>query len=254
VLIYLLPALILPFLTLIWASLFQYLQAPSLKALSFASVDAYTKVWDAAGPAVLKNTVSLMIATATLVMSLSVLVSWVVIRTAFRWKKLLDAAAFLPHAVPSVVFALALAIFALSLRLPIYGTIFILIFGNTIKCLGWGTRSVNSTIIQIHNELEEAGRVHAMARFHVLRKIILPLIAPSLISGWMWIALLALREVTMALMLYSSRNVVISTQIWSLWRADTAQAAALGVVLVIVIAVVWFSARKFLEKRLLVPL
>lgn len=252
VLIYLLPALILPFLTLIWASLFQYLQAPSLRALSLASVDAYTKVWDAAGPAVLKNTVLLMIATATLVMLLSVLISWVVIRTRFKWKRLLDAAAFLPHAVPSVVFALALAIFALSLRLPIYGTIFILIFGNTIKCLGWGTRTVNSTIIQIHKELEEAGRVHGMARFHVLRKIILPLIAPSLISGWMWIALLALREVTMALMLYSSRNVVISTQIWSLWRADTAQAAALGVVLVIVIAVVWFSARKFLEKRLVI--
>ena len=69
----------------------------------------------------------------------------------------------------------------------------------------------------------------------------------------MWIALLALREVTMALMLYSTNNVVISTQIWSLWRADTAQAAAIGVVLVIVVAVVWFLARKFLESRLVHP-
>lgn len=250
---YLLPALVLPFLTLIWASLFRYLQAPSLKVLSMASLDAYTKVWDAAGPAVLMNTGLLMVITATLVMSLSVLISWVVIRTDFRWKKMLDGAAFLPHAVPSVVFALALAIFALTLRLPIYGTIFILIFGNTIKYLGWGTRSVNSTMIQIHKELEEAGRVHGMVRLQVLRRVILPLIGPSLINGWMWIALLALREVTMALMLYSTRNVVISTQIWSLWRADTAQAAALGVVLVVVIAVVWFSARKFLERRLVVP-
>lgn len=250
---YLLPALVLPFLTLIWASLFRYLQAPSLRVLSMASLDAYTKVWDAAGPAVLMNTGLLMVITATLVMSLSVLISWVVIRTDFRWKKMLDGAAFLPHAVPSVVFALALAIFALTLRLPIYGTIFILIFGNTIKYLGWGTRSVNSTMIQIHKELEEAGRVHGMARLQVLRRVILPLIGPSLINGWMWIALLALREVTMALMLYSTRNVVISTQIWSLWRADTAQAAALGVVLVVVIAVVWFSARKFLERRLVVP-
>lgn len=250
---YLLPALVLPFLTLIWASLFRYLQAPSLRVLSMASLDAYTKVWDAAGPAVLMNTGLLMVITATLVMSVSVLISWVVIRTDFRWKKMLDGAAFLPHAVPSVVFALALAIFALTLRLPIYGTIFILIFGNTIKYLGWGTRSVNSTMIQIHKELEEAGRVHGMVRLQVLRRVILPLIGPSLINGWMWIALLALREVTMALMLYSTRNVVISTQIWSLWRADTAQAAALGVVLVVVIAVVWFSARKFLERRLVVP-
>ncbi len=253
VLCYLLPALVLPFLTLVWASLFQYLQAPSLKALSLASLGAYTELWDAAGPTVVKNTVLLMVVTATLVMLLSVLISWVVIRTGFKWKKLLDAAAFLPHAVPSVVFALALAIFALSLRLPIYGTIFILIFGNTIKYLGWGTRAVNSTMIQIHKELEEAGRVHGMARLQVVRRIILPVIGPSLINGWMWIALLALREVTMALMLYSSRNVVISTQIWSLWRADTAQAAALGVVLVLVIAVVWFSARRFLEKRVVYP-
>jgi len=250
---YLLPALVLPFLTLVWASLFRYLQAPSLKALSLASLDAYTKIWDAAGPTVLMNTALLMAITATLVMSLSVLISWVVIRSSFRWKKALDMAAFLPHAVPSVVFALALAIFALTLRLPIYGTIFILIFGNTIKYLGWGTRSVNSTMIQIHKELEEAGQVHGMVRLQVLRRVILPLIGPSVVNGWMWIALLALREVTMALMLYSTRNVVISTQIWSLWRADTAQAAALGVVLVIVVAVVWFLARKFLESRLVHP-
>lgn len=250
---YLLPALVLPFLTLIWASLFQYLQAPSLKVLSMASLSAYTKIVDAAGPAVLKNTGLLMVITATAVMALSVLISWVVIRSRFKWKKALDAAAFLPHAVPSVVFALALAIFALTLRLPIYGTIFILIFGNTIKYLGWGTRSVNSTMIQIHKELEEAGQVHGMARLQVLRKVILPLIGPSLLNGWMWIALLSLREVTMALMLYSTRNVVISTQIWSLWRADTAQAAALGVTLVVVIAVIWFAARRFLERRLAFP-
>jgi iron(III) transport system permease protein len=162
----------------------------------------------------------------------------------------LDAAAFLPHAVPSVVFGLALAIFALTFRLPIYGTIFILIFGNTIKYLGWGTRSVNSTIVQIHKDLEEVGQVHGMSRLQVLRRVVLPLIGPSLINGWMWIALLALREVTLALMLYSTNNVVISTQIWSLWRADMAQAAALGVALVVVIAVVWFFARKILEKHL----
>jgi iron(III) transport system permease protein len=249
-LFYLLPALVLPFLTLVWASMFQYLQPPSLKALSIASLDAYTKIWSAAGPAVLWNTGLLMVITPTIVMLLSVLISWVVIRSRFKWKKVLDMAAFLPHAVPSVVFALALAIFFLILKLPLYGTIFILIFGNTIKYLGWGTRSVNSTIIQIHGELEEAGQVHGMARHQVLRRVILPLIGPSLINGWMWIALLALREVTMALMLYSTRNVVISTQIWSLWRADTGQAAALGVVLVVTVAVVWFTARRFLEKRL----
>jgi len=249
-LFYLVPALILPFLTLIWASLFRYLQAPSLKVLHLASLDAYTKIIDAAGPAVLKNTGLLMVITATVVMTLSALISWVVVRSRFKWKKLLDSAAFLPHAVPSVVFALALAVFALTFRLPIYGTIFILMFGNAIKSLGWGTRSLNSTMIQIHRDLEEAGQVHGMSRLQVLRKVILPLIGPSLLNGWMWIALLALREVTMALMLYSTRNVVISTQIWSLWRADTAQAAALGVVLVVVIAIVWFVARGILERRI----
>ncbi|MDP2644243.1 MAG: iron ABC transporter permease [Desulfobacterales bacterium] len=246
---YLLPALILPFLMLVWASMFQYLQVPSLSALSMASLKAYTQIWEASGPEVLKNTALLMTITATLVMTLSVFISWVVIRSRSRWKQFLDAAAFLPHAVPSVVFGLALAIFALTFRLPIYGTIFILIFGNTVKYLGWGTRAVNSTIVQIHRDLEEVGQVHGMSRLQVLRRVVLPLIGPSLINGWMWIALLALREVTLALMLYSTRNVVISTQIWSLWRADMAQAAALGVVLVVVVAVVWFMARRFLEKH-----
>ena len=65
-----------------------------------------------------------------------------------------------------------------------------------------------------------------------LRKITMPLLAPAMVNVFFWVAVHAMQELSMALMLYNPDTVVVSTMIWSMWQnGRTADAAVLGVML-----------------------
>lgn len=241
----------LPFVTLVWASLVPYIQVPSAEAFSKITLANYLKVPDYSGWKPFVNTVLLMLSAPTLSIFLSLVISWVVIRSQVRGRYLLDGIAFLPHAVASILFAVALSYLALVYRqyFPVYGTLIIIILANAIKYISFGTRTLNGALIQIHRELEEAAQVTGASNLRILWKIVIPLVGAALFNGWLWIALLTFREVTMALTLISPKNVVLSTLVWNLWGAGyVPEAAAMGVILVFVLAGFVVVARKLGER------
>jgi iron(III) transport system permease protein len=195
-----------------------YLQLPSAEALP-TTLKHYWEIPQHVGLQPFINTLILMLAVPTLTMVLSVLVSWVVIRTQVSFRGWLDTLAFIPHAVPGILMAVGLAYLGLAYRdiFPIYGTVLIIIVAHTINWIAYGTRTTNSVMIQVHRELEEAGRVAGASSPRVLWKIVLPLIAAGVLNSWVWIGMLSYREVTMALTLYTRNNVVISTVVWQFW-------------------------------------
>jgi iron(III) transport system permease protein len=107
----------------------------------------------------------------------------------------------------------------------------------------------NSGLIQIHKELEECGQVSGASTGGVLRQIIVPLLAPSLLNAWLWMALLTFRELTMAVLLTTRDNMTLPVVIWSLWLGGgTGDAAAVAFVMLClmipVVALYWFVAGK----------
>jgi len=241
----------IPFLVLLWTSLLPYLQLPSADALSLLTFKHYLEMPAHVGVKPFINTLILMFAVPTLTMLLSVLVSWVVIRTQVSFRGLLDTLAFVPHAVPGILMAVGLAYLGLSYRdvFPLYGTIFIIVIAHTINWIAYGTRTTNSVMIQVHRELEEAGRVAGASVPRVLWKIVLPLIAAGVLNSWVWIGLLSYREVTMALTLYTRNNVVISTVVWQFWGSGwVPQVAALGVILILFATIVVGTVRVVLSR------
>jgi iron(III) transport system permease protein len=236
VLFYLLIEVFVPFLVLLWTSLVPYLQLPSSAALQTLTLKNYLTIPDYTGTRPFVNTFILMIGVPTLAMFLSVLVSWVVVRTQVRFRGILDTVAFLPHAIPGILVAVGLAYLGLAYKdyFPLYGTVFIILVAHVINWIAYGTRTTNSVMIQVHRELEEAGKVAGASTPRVLWKIVLPLIATGVLNSWIWIGMLSYREVTMALTLYTRGNVVISTVVWQFWSNGwIPQVAALGVVLIL---------------------
>jgi iron(III) transport system permease protein len=235
VLFYLSIEVFVPFLVLLWTSLVPYLQLPSAAALKTMTFKHYLTIPDYAGARPFINTFILMIGVPTLAMFLSVLVSWAVIRTQVRFRGILDTVAFLPHAIPSILVAVGLGYLGLAYRdyFPLYGTILIIMLAHVINWIAYGTRTTNSVMIQVHRELEEAGKVAGASTPRVLWKIVLPLIAAGVLNSWIWIGMLSYREVTMALTLYTRNSVVISTVVWQFWGSGwIPQVSALGVVLI----------------------
>ncbi len=251
VFVYLSIEVFVPFAVLLWASLLPYLQLPSTEALSSLTFKHYIELPNHVGPQPFINTLILMFAVPTITMILSVLVSWIVIRTQVSFRGFLDTLAFIPHAVPGILMAVGLGYLGLAYRdyFPLYGTVAIIVLAHTINWIAYGTRTTNSVMIQVHRELEEAGRVSGASAPRVLGKIVLPLIAAGVLNSWIWIGMLSYREVTMSLTLLTRSNIVISTVVWQFWGSGwVPQVAALGVILILFATIVVGTVRFALSR------
>jgi iron(III) transport system permease protein len=132
---------------------------------------------------------------------------------------------------------------------PIYGTIWILLIVFVIARLSYGTRMTNSGLIQIHTELEESAQTSGGTSWDAFRRISLPLLAPTLLYAWLWIALLTFRELTLAVILSTGDNLTFPVVVWDLWLGGgLGQASALAMVMLLMmtpmIAIYWLFARR----------
>lgn len=256
VVVFILISKVLPLFLLVWAAIMPWLQIPSVKALSHVSLVSFSKVdWSLVWEG-FKNSALLMIIVPTITTALSIVISWILVRSRFRGKVLIDFFAFLPHAVPNIIFAvstIAVALFLLPNWIPLYGTLNILILAYCLVWIAFGTRSFSSAMTQIHKELDEAGMVSGMSIYAVLRKILLPLLKPALFNAWLWIALLVGREFTMASLLSTTReNMTMPVVTWSYWHGgQMGEASAVALVtitfMVPVVAAYWCLSRRRLE-------
>jgi iron(III) transport system permease protein len=215
---YLLLSLGLPIVVLLWTSFLPFPQLPSARAFSLLTTGNYTELnWPLIARAV-RGTASLMIFSPLVALGAALAVSWFVLRTRHRLRYAFDFVAFLPQVVPRIVFAFAALMLTLGtwvvLPIDVYGTIGLLVVTLALVQLPFATRLVNASLIQIHSELEEAARTAGAATLIVLRRVTIPLIRPALVYGWVWLALLAYRELTIPTILRAGDTITLSAVIY----------------------------------------
>ena len=245
-------AFVLPLLAIFWVSLLPYMQIPSRQALATITFERYSAL--ALDSGLLQagvNTLLLMELVPTLIVIICAAISWIVTRSRWRWRIALDAVAFLPHPVPNLLFALAVAYFALLISniLPVYGTIYVIMAVYVVCWVSFGTRVLNNSMIQLHRELEEAAQIGGVSTLRILAKVIVPLIRPGIAYAWIWTSLSAYRELTMAVFLASPKSQVLSTYIWGQWHGGgLGDAAAIAIVMMAVmsplVVTFWIYARR----------
>ncbi len=227
---------VFPFLVLVWASLLQYFQPISRSAIASISLDNFRQIpWDAFWVAA-KNTAILTLAVPTLLVIIGLAISWVVIRSGIRFAWLFDVVAFFPHAVPNLIFSVAILIvglFWVPEFIPFYNTVYIILAAFVIARISFPTRVYNNALLQIHKELDEAGYVSGLGVLGVLRHVLIPILAPATLYVWIWLALLSYRELTLAAFLTAKDNQTIPTLILSfVTRGEPTTAAAISLLLV----------------------
>jgi iron(III) transport system permease protein len=234
--LFVLVSLILPGLIMFWTSLQPFYAVPSPESIQRISLKAYAEVfsdprfWDA-----VKNTLILGCFTSILAMGVGLSVGWVLVRAARRSRVFIDTLAFTPHAMPGVIIGLSILLIYLLLPVPIYGTIWIIIIALGTQYISISTRLMTSGISQVQRELEEAASVSGASWWPSIRRVVFPLVLPAVINGMLLVFLLAIKNLTLPLILYTPETVVLSTLVWGYWdRADTAATAALGSILVVI--------------------
>jgi iron(III) transport system permease protein len=87
--------------------------------------------------------------------------------------------------------------------LPIYGSLWILLIAYITRFLPYGLRTMTSTIVQLHDDLQQASMVCGAGFGTTFRRILLPLLRPGFLAGWIILATIYLREFSTSVFLYS---------------------------------------------------
>jgi iron(III) transport system permease protein len=248
---YSLVLLVLPFLIILWASVLPFYMQPSIEALgkftakNYVTALHFPKITDS-----IKNSILLGLGSASVVMVLTLFASWVLVRTKMRGRWLLDILTTLPLLFPGIVMGLAILRFYLFVPIPVYGTLWILLIAFVTRYIPYGIRYTHSGLLQLHKELEEAAYTAGASWGNCMRRIILPLMTPSFLGGWVFIFLLSAKELSMSVLLVSPQTPVVSVAIFELWEnAQVGELAAFGVIwttiLVSVAILYYLVARRY---------
>jgi iron(III) transport system permease protein len=235
--LYFVVIVLLPFLVLVWSSLQKFYSAPSWAALSRVSLDSYRTILDYPQFwSTVRNSLFLALTTATVVMLTGAVISWVVVRTKIQGRWILDNIASLPLVFPGLVLGLSIMICYLYLDIGVYGTIWIMLIAYVTRFLPYGMRYVSTSMLQIHKELEESAAMSGASWALTFRRVILPLLKPGLLAGWIYVVIVSIRELSSSILLYSPGTEVVSIMIWELWQnGQYVELSALGVMLIIML-------------------
>lgn len=247
VLVYALIVVGLPILVLVWSSLLPSFQVPSVDALTKLSFENYSHVL--ARPdfqSAVSNTAILAITSALIISALSLVIAWVTVRSKVRASWVVDTVASVPLVVPGIVMGMAFLSLALNVPFALYGTMTILILLHVTRFLPYGVRTATAGLAQVDVELEEAGAMSGAGWLRRMRKISLPLVLPTLFGGFLYAALLSVRELAGSIMVYTVDTRLFSILIFDYWQNGQLGLLSAASVLVVIVLMIFV----FLMKKL----
>jgi iron(III) transport system permease protein len=226
-------ALAAPLLIMLWASLLPLYSGPSPDDFARMTLANYWAVWAREDTvAGIYNSLLVGAGSACAVAAAGLLMGWVVVRRHELTRWAIDIVASLPLVFPGIVLGIAVMVEFLDLRfIPIYGTVWILIFAFVVKFLPYGMRFCHAGVLSINRDLEDSAYMSGAGHMTVLRRIVLPLASPAVVAIWIYVFMNAIRDLSIAILLSGPNNGIISIVILDLWNnGEVPQLAALSVV------------------------
>jgi len=135
-----------------------------------------------------------------------------------RWSQRgLDALSLLPNTVPGIVIVVGLILFwnAPWMPIPIYNTYTMVVLTYVVFYLPYSVQYIKASASQIDGNLLQAGRVFGGKPLYLLRRIVLPLLVPGILAGWMMTFTISARELVASLMVLPPSMQVTATYIFS---------------------------------------
>ncbi|MEZ5605920.1 MAG: iron ABC transporter permease [Burkholderiaceae bacterium] len=240
--------IVLPVAVLLYTSFVPYAMVPSREAFAQMSWRHWSEVLgDASSLLALKNSLFLAIAGATIGVLLSVFIAYFIVKLRTRGAALLETLTYLSFSFPGIVIGIGFMWF--FVQTPLYATVTALLIGYIATYLPYGVRPLASAFVQVHSHLEESSLVCGASQLTTLRRIIAPLLVPGIVSAWILMATMFLRELTLSVVLSRPGSEVLAVKVLAfaddgLWG----QLSALGIVMIaistaLVMAAHWVGAR-----------
>lgn len=188
----------------------------------------------------LKNTFILGVLAATVGTVLALVIGYLTSRKAVAGHQFLGFLATAPIAIPGIVLGVGLFLAYTRPPLVLYGTLWILLLAYITIQLPSAYQQMQSAFRAVHPELEDASRILGATRLQALRHVTAPLLRTSVIATWCFIFVAVIRELSAAIILFTSETKVVSVLIFDLKESgDLGAIAVIGLcMLAITFAVV----------------
>ena len=235
--VYLLAAVALPLLALLYASVQKI-------AVAFPNADNFTldnfraAVTMNAARSALGNSLVLGFCTATIGVILMGLLAWLIYRSRLPGSALIEYIVMFPQAVPRLVFAFGMMWAWVVFPVPIYGTLWLLLIAYLTVFLPLGVRTIAGVMLQIDKSLEECAQMCGASWSFRMRTVTVPLLAPGLIAAWLLLFIASVRELGASILLMGPHSKVITPSIVESWFGTSSElTATLALIQTLVVAI-----------------
>ncbi|HTE95211.1 MAG TPA: iron ABC transporter permease [Bradyrhizobium sp.] len=235
--LYLLAAVGLPLVTLLYASLQKI-------AVAFPTAENWTldnfrvAMTMNAVRSALTNSLLLGFGTATIGVVLMGLLAWLIYRSRLPGGGLIEYVVMFPQAVPRLVFAFGLMWAWVVFPIPIYGTLWLLLLAYLTVFLPLGVRTIAGVMLQIDKSLEECAQMCGAPWAFRVRTVTIPLLMPGLVAAWLLLFIASIRELGASILLMGPHSKVITPSIVESWFGTSSElTAALALIQTLVVAI-----------------
>jgi iron(III) transport system permease protein len=236
-LLYLLAAVGLPLVTLLYASL-QKIAVAFLAAENWTLDNFRVAMTMNAVRSALTNSLLLGFGTATIGVVLMGLLAWLIYRSRLPGSGLIEYVVMFPQAVPRLVFAFGLMWAWVVFPIPIYGTLWLLLLAYLTVFLPLGVRTIAGVMLQIDKSLEECAQMCGAPWAFRVRTVTIPLLMPGLVAAWLLLFIASIRELGASILLMGPHSKVITPSIVESWFGTSSElTAALALIQTLVVAI-----------------
>jgi iron(III) transport system permease protein len=253
--LYITLAVVLPYLVLIYAAVIaDWGDLPTFANLTIQHfIDAFAPELSIRQG--LFNSVILSLSGATIATVLTLIVSYVIIKSNSSMGRLLEFVTSIPLTMPGPVLAVAMLWAYLNPPFVLYGTLWILLVAYITHYLPFGVRTITSSFRQISVEFERAAEMCGASRLQAFRDILLPLVRSGVLAGWMLMFVSMIRELSSSIFLFVPGTETAAVSLLEMWQEANFSAVAVisltlvGISLVVVMLVRWLTGSAYLKSH-----
>ena len=180
------------------------------------------------------NTFSIGLTALVLLIIVAVLVSYLTVRRKGPLTGALDTMTMVPYVVPGLIIGIALITAFSQPPLVLTGTFAVMVLALAIRRLPYSVRSITALMYQFSPSIEEAAVSLGASKFRTLVQVIVPALAPGIVSGAVlsWVTIIT--ELSTTLFLYNTSTQTLSLGIYAqVIRGQLGTAAALSTILLV---------------------
>ncbi|MEO8134570.1 MAG: ABC transporter permease [Betaproteobacteria bacterium] len=171
---------------------------------------------------------------ASIATAIGIATSYALVRHFGRRREIGQTLVMLPAVVPQIIISISLLLALSFVPFPEFGT---LLAGHIVICLPFAIAGITASLDGVDAELEAAAMTLGAPRWRVLAEIVVPLVAPGIISAFIFAFIVSFGDAYIALFLSGPGMTTLPIEIFSYiqWESSPVVAAITSVQILLIL-------------------